>query len=177
MSTKLDTITAREWEETKANLTKPSLENLNKFLKDRADLLESLENSKSNKKYDKSRFESRRDNKTKSFVTSKACCTFCKGEHYIQDCAEFLQLDVNDRIENVKKLRLCINCLRTGHMVKQCRSSSCRNCKSRYNSLLHLESPAKKVDSTEETKAESVNLSSQHLSHSKQVLLSTVLVI
>ncbi|KAJ8976819.1 hypothetical protein NQ317_008713 [Molorchus minor] len=106
----------------------------------------------------------------------KACCTFCKGEHYIQDCAEFLQLDVNDRIENVKKLRLCINCLRPGHMVKQCRSSSCRNCKSRHNSLLHLESPAKKVDSTEETKAESVNLSSQHLSQSKQVLLSTVLV-
>lgn len=177
VTTKLDSTTAREWEQKKAAYECPSLLNLTDFLKDRADLLESLE-CKSNKKHFKSKQEVKFELKTRSFLASTACCAFCKNEHYIQDCPDFAKLSIPDRIEQVKRNRLCINCLRPGHMIKQCRSSSCRLCKSRHNTLLHMQSKDTVVHThiDESEQQESVNLSSRSVLNNSQVLLSTILI-
>lgn len=39
---------------------------------------------------------------------------------------QFLKLSIKDRFQAVKRLRLCINCLRDDHFVTDCKSSSCR---------------------------------------------------
>ncbi|XP_057671252.1 uncharacterized protein LOC130902982 [Diorhabda carinulata] len=43
-----------------------------------------------------------------------------------------------DRINTIRKLKACTNCLRLGHKVSNCQGSSCRICDKKHNSLLHL---------------------------------------
>lgn len=192
--TKLDSVTTREWEEQKATLTDPAtFENLYSFLENRADLLESIE-QKSSKKPQKPK-QDFKQNRTKSFVASRAFCVFCKKEHYIQDCPDFIQLGAQDRFNSAIRLNICINCFRRGHDYKNCRSGSCKHCKSRHNSLLHgaefkasettNNHPSTAVknhqgnssnSNTNSEQTNTVNLTSQNLGQRSQVLLSTVVV-
>ncbi|XP_041673776.1 uncharacterized protein LOC121529849 [Drosophila eugracilis] len=41
---------------------------------------------------------------------------------------------------NEKKMHLCLNCLRKGRSLRQCRSASCRNCHQKHHTLLHIQS-------------------------------------
>ncbi|XP_071052883.1 uncharacterized protein [Onthophagus taurus] len=170
---KLDADSNREWERKKSGLKKANLENLLGFLKERADLLETLENGSGKRIIDKSK------PKSKTFLVANSGvkrCVNCKGEHYIQECSNFTKLTVQGRIDRVKQLKVCMNCLRSGHFVKQCRSSSCKRCNSRHHTLLHLthdrsDSPPQPTTSTQ---AHSLNFA-QHANHSN-ILLSTVTV-
>ncbi|XP_031350590.1 uncharacterized protein LOC116176246 [Photinus pyralis] len=45
----------------------------------------------------------------------------------------------NARISAIKKRGLCMNCLSANHSERICKSSNCRTCNKRHNSLLHLE--------------------------------------
>ncbi|XP_054725518.1 uncharacterized protein LOC129235611 [Anastrepha obliqua] len=38
----------------------------------------------------------------------------------------------------VKKLALCLNCLKAGHQMRDCKSGSCRTCQSKHHTLLHF---------------------------------------
>ncbi|KAJ8952359.1 hypothetical protein NQ318_017253 [Aromia moschata] len=78
--------------------------------------------------------------KLNPFWTSKPHCTFCKKEHYVQDCHYFSNINLSNRMDHVKRAKLCINCLRLGPMVKEYRSRSCTVCKARHNTLLHMHS-------------------------------------
>ncbi|XP_071052972.1 uncharacterized protein [Onthophagus taurus] len=170
---KLDADSNREWERKKSGLNKANLENLLGFLKERADLLETLENGSGKRIIDKSK------PKSKTFLVANSGvkrCVNCNGEHYIQECSNFTKLTVRGRIDRVKQLKVCMNCLRSGHFVKQCRSSSCKRCNSRHHTLLHLthdrlDSPPQPTTSTQ---AHSLNFA-QHANHSN-ILLSTVTV-
>ncbi|XP_050293812.1 uncharacterized protein LOC126734295 [Anthonomus grandis grandis] len=183
ISSKLDEITLRKWEQLKTSYTTPTLDNLTSFLKERAYLLESLEQNKSVVVTEDS---SKRHRKVKSFVTEntsvKPNCSFCKQGHYIQNCPDFLKLNTNERLEEVKKKHLCLNCLRASHMVKQCYSRPCKTCRAKHNTLLHFnsscDSNVNSVESSrdgniEEIQHERVNLSSFNVS-TDQILLSTV---
>lgn len=78
--------------------------------------------------------------KTSSFVTStpEFSCYVCKANgHRIFDCARFLRLRPTERLQTVKRLQLCINCLRSNHTARDCNSSSCFKCNARHNTLLH----------------------------------------
>lgn len=50
-------------------------------------------------------------------------CFLCQGQHLIYSCKQFLSLSVEDRIREVKRLKLCLNCLRNDHFSRNCRSS------------------------------------------------------
>ncbi|XP_037930615.1 uncharacterized protein LOC119665466 [Teleopsis dalmanni] len=66
-------------------------------------------------------------------------CKICNnGSHPINYCKTFLQSTPQCRIKTVQKLRLCLNCLRTGHRAAECKSSRCNKCSKNHNSLLHL---------------------------------------
>ncbi|XP_049886889.1 uncharacterized protein LOC126381458 isoform X1 [Pectinophora gossypiella] len=49
-------------------------------------------------------------------------CFVCKGKHRIYDCPAFLSMSIEERIQKASSLKLCLNCLRSGHIAGACRS-------------------------------------------------------
>ncbi|XP_063369256.1 uncharacterized protein LOC134657623 [Cydia amplana] len=151
VANKLDSNTSLKWEEFKSNSFSnddmPSLADFNRFLKGRADVLESVQRNKSDKPITNnnnkrepiaSPHNKREKSSTKCFAVSATpaasasasppACVFCSGEHRIYDCSSFLSLPVEDRISGASRLRLCLNCLRKGHTSHRCRVAPCHTC-------------------------------------------------
>ncbi|XP_062525659.1 uncharacterized protein LOC105842393 isoform X2 [Bombyx mori] len=146
VSGKLDPGTLRDWEEKRNNLTRlPTLQDFHTFLKNRADLLETVEESST---YTKPQQSQRRHsdithNRPKTFVVNQTQkqalfrCPVCKNNHAIYQCMKFKSMPIEMRLDRVKQLNLCTNCLRAGHDEQRCRLSSCKLCTHRHNTLLH----------------------------------------
>ena len=100
-------------------------------------------------------------------------CGYCGEQHQIYKCEKFLKPSVDSRNEEVRKHGLCLNCLKRGHLVKDCKLSSCRKCGSKHNSLIHKDrAPPTKPKKEEESKtAKLVGYCGQ--SDDPYVLLST----
>ncbi|GFW76695.1 DUF1758 domain-containing protein [Trichonephila clavipes] len=67
-------------------------------------------------------------------------CSYCCENHAIAFCAKFKQLSVHDRIEVVKKQRLCV-CflrLRVGCMASKCKAKPCKLCAKMHHVSLHF---------------------------------------
>nr|CAH7734506.1 unnamed protein product [Callosobruchus chinensis] len=111
-------------------------------------------------------------------------CTLCGDSHYIYRCKKLFSMPVAARISEIKKLDLCLNCLRSGHAVTDCQSQGCRVCAQRHNTMLHTDQgntgPSSKWSvapvSHETTRnAEITGLSVNYSTlNEPQVLLSTV---
>ncbi|XP_030761095.1 uncharacterized protein LOC115886162 [Sitophilus oryzae] len=190
VTSKLDTGTIRDWEEYISKLDVPKLSDLKSFLKSKADLLETIELKGSDTRYKSNKINSSKvllNNDTDENINSqvlvsnthanahdsndnKIICVFCKREnHFIRNCADFLKLSPTDRVEQVKRLRLCLNCLRFGHKNTECRLSNCRKCNGRHNTLIHISIR----NNTQNNTGTSTTLSSYNLG---SVLLSTALI-
>ena len=80
-------------------------------------------------------------------------CGYCKSEgHKIQQCSTFRGLDVETRRQQVATLKLCYNCLGTGHRLRECNSRGrYRECNGQHNTLLHL--PSQSHDTSPESAA------------------------
>lgn len=129
--TKLDSVTLREWEQHFDHFVKVEVEstnveanndsndkltwyNLKEFLKNGADLLETLEqrekgredkgrqhnNKRANNVGNNGRTKSGYENNT--LVSSGGGCIFCKGEHDVTKCQNLLSLPAQSRLEKVK---------------------------------------------------------------------------
>ena len=65
----------------------------------------------------------------------------CKNEkhpHYV--CARFKALAHDKTMSTLKENKFCINCLKPGHFVKQCKSlHHCRKCQKLHHTLFHVE--------------------------------------
>lgn len=96
---------------------------------------------------------------------SSGKCYYCNGNHFLYFCEQFLALSVPDRIKEVKRLKLCINCLRNDHFVKTCGKGSCRQCNGKHNTLCHLAQDSKPIIASESTiaKIEENNKSSSNV--------------
>ncbi|XP_047504423.1 uncharacterized protein LOC125049318 [Pieris napi] len=190
---KLDSVTCRKWEEHKNTLPNlPSLADMILFLRNRADILETMSANSTERSKPEPKVVRSSDNKSaflprssKSFVSSSSSkrknihnCPMCKHQHSIVHCNVFKDLPLKVRLDEVVKLNLCSNCLRRGHVVEDCRlQSTCRECGKRHNTLLHsVSEPAVKPAAVESTltSTNSVSLSAQ--SSNQQVLLCTALV-
>lgn len=184
VSTKLDNVTAREWEQLKSKDKLPTWEEFKDFLRSRADILDSLEQRsekilrENNARSDylgrnKGNFKfSGGAHSSKSLITNDNICAFCKENHFIGICEEFIKLSVGERAEKIKNLKLCLNCLKAGHFSKFCRTAHCKKCNRKHNVLLHADTLSERKDIKNESAA--VALSS--LNSNPHVLLSTVLV-
>ena len=94
--------------------------------------------AQTNSSFDRNKFQSRDKPKTSTFASNAEEsskpknfeCPFKDGQHPIWTCEKF---------------RLCFNCLKPGHMSKDCRSRTCSvpSCGRRHNRLLHSELPKK----------------------------------
>ena len=111
--------------------------------------------AQTNSSFDRNKFQSRDKPKTSTFASNAEEsskpknfeCPFKDGQHPIWTCEKFKSLKVNERREHVQKFRLCFNCLKPGHMSKDCRSRTCSvpSCGRRHNRLLHSELPKKET--------------------------------
>lgn len=137
-------------------------------------------------------------NKPKSFhaATSEEdkperekACAYCKGDHFIHKCKEFVKLSVAERHNAALKNKLCFNCLIPYHAVFRCKhKTSCRICKKKHHSLLHQDRSkpteekntssgtcvASQTEDATETKIAAHYSRKQH--PGQQVLLATALV-
>ncbi|XP_036320453.1 uncharacterized protein LOC118734966 [Rhagoletis pomonella] len=143
VTTKSDVETQSKWEEHAPINELPSWDLMSKFLERRVRIMESVEKTtfRSGKQVNHKKNSIRKQ----SFVTASPAkgCTFCNGiEHFISTCPLFLNLSPSLRFKEAKRLQLCINCLRKGHIVKNCKSSNCKSCSGKHNTLLHLSSIA-----------------------------------
>ncbi|XP_045462409.1 uncharacterized protein LOC123672361 [Harmonia axyridis] len=158
IQTKLDSVTVREWEKFRADKDVPTWDDLKKFLKSRADFLETIETNHTQKHIEK---KYQKHNTTKGFYTSgaesKPKCVFCANNHYSQTCENFLKLSVNKRKERIKELKLCMNCLRPGHFSEQCRSSNCKKCNGRHHTQIHSDIVNEKTPDVNTNNSSSTN--------------------
>lgn len=153
VTAKLDNTTCFKWEEHRNNISEiPTLSEFFNFLKCRADVLETVFRNKQERQGKPGPFNSTSSQpkpQTRSYVvTSKDStshsnkhfeCAVCKENHRLYECSTFKSKSPEDRNSIVKSLKLCQNCFRTGHSVDNCKlPGSCRVCKKRHNSLLHI---------------------------------------
>ncbi|KAJ8946765.1 hypothetical protein NQ318_018974 [Aromia moschata] len=75
-----------------------------------------------------------------SFLTReiRPHCNYCSGQHFINNCEQFLNLPPDKRYSAIKTKNSCTNCLKFGHSNKNCSSSACKKCGKRHHTLLHL---------------------------------------
>ncbi|XP_059061027.1 uncharacterized protein LOC131853955 isoform X2 [Achroia grisella] len=186
MSNKLDSVTSRGWEEFRNSLSQsPSLSEFCTFISNKADLLETLE-EKSNSKLTKQEYF-----KPKSFIiaTNKNYsntntnliikkCPMCSLDHLLYTCETFRNLPIETRIKKAKEFKVCMNCLRSGHIEKRCRLSGCKYCKSKHNTLLHLDQSIPLPQIPMPSTSNNVALSADAIqpATSSHILLSTALV-
>ncbi|KAJ8973663.1 hypothetical protein NQ317_005381 [Molorchus minor] len=180
---KLDPVTVREWEDATLEGQLPTLHEFIAFLKKRADFLEKLDLHKG--KASKGREQQ------KSFIAKSSkgfACFVCKKDHYIYTCPEFSKMTVSSRIDKARNLKLCTNCLRNNHFSKDCRASSCRKCKGKHHTLLHLEQGSDSGQGRNEPRTEPISseltggvtpertdaFHSREYHENTQILLSTV---
>jgi hypothetical protein len=90
---------------------------------------------------DRSGLSRQRAPQGQAFTATQATptCPICQGPHPIWRCDTFKAKSLRERIREVKKASLCINCLRKGQIAQDCFSGSCRVCGERHNTMLHRE--------------------------------------
>ena len=111
--------------------------------------------AQTNSSLDRNKFQIRDKPKTSTFASnaeesSKSKnfeCPFKDGQRPNWTCEKLKSLKVNERREHVQKFRLCFNCLKPGHMSKDCRSRTCSvpSCGRGHNRLLHSDLPKKET--------------------------------
>ncbi|XP_011860459.1 PREDICTED: uncharacterized protein LOC105557752 [Vollenhovia emeryi] len=172
----LDKVTRRRWEENVEGGQEASAEIMFEFLQKRSQMLERLHNS------------SKGEAKSKG-VVSKAGRGIANEESSRPfkgnaSRKQFLGLPIQGRIDEVKRLKLCFNCLRNDHFVNTCKAASCRSCSGRHNTLCHKERESTTVSlpgavCTEDRQRSGGDLSVHHTSRSSRagiVLMATAVV-
>nr|CAH7754269.1 unnamed protein product [Callosobruchus chinensis] len=137
VSGKLDNSTRRQWESTIPPKALPRIKDLITFLENRCAFLENLYPHTVNPQpapLNNQRNVRRHDVPSVNISTSVKCY-YCGANHYLYYCDQFLKLSVSNRYQEIRKLKLCINCLRPNVDRHRC-SGSCKNCKVRHNSIL-----------------------------------------
>lgn len=147
LATALDPITRKQWEATIVRGKLPKYDAMIAFLKQQCDILENCEAS--------SQSMMPRVQQAKTVVqpkfnptilaassnsdgVSSEECDFCGEPHKNFQCALLKDLSVFQRVEKVRSLGMCFNCLRKGHRVRDCPSDrKCMKCRQRHHTQLH----------------------------------------
>lgn len=148
---KIDDRSKREWEGKLENNKLPTLKEFLDFLTKKYFTLEALYNDNPNKNTSlNSNFRSNNRDGNKGKQSPKPhnlqicytgsegiSCKLCHDTHFIYQCPTFLSLSLNDKYQEIRKHKLCSNCLRSGHFKTQCQSGNCRKCNMKHSTLLH----------------------------------------
>ncbi|XP_053969189.1 uncharacterized protein LOC128870561 [Anastrepha ludens] len=177
---KVDSITQANWEEAAPLDLIPSWEQFTNFLEKRCQRLENVEHSMAAYTRGSQVGKNSRtiNHGRKSFIATNNTnnstngCVFCDNtDHAVYSCTRFLNLSPQLRFKEVKRLALCLNCLRKGHQLRTCNAGLCRTCGSKHHSLLHIDSSSSPMSS--QGPASSVQASSQLAPPNTSKLVST----
>ena len=71
-------------------------------------------------------------------------CVLCKSEkHPLYMCTKFKSLSYDEKLALLKSHNRCLNCLRSGHFAKHCKSlHHCRKCQKPHHTMLHVDTPS-----------------------------------
>ncbi|XP_063915614.1 uncharacterized protein LOC135131698 [Zophobas morio] len=178
ISSKLDHNTLIAWESSLGHEI-PTYEQLEKFVVQRCQTLESLEsvsistNNKFNTNVNQSAKPIQKGYMTRPAThvsTSSIQCSICNQNHQLFRCKNFLEMTVAQRINEIKKHKLCQNCFKANHKADTCTHSQCRKCNRKHNTLLHIENTPENVEGLTPISSHCVSLISQ------TVILSTALI-
>nr|XP_029734345.1 uncharacterized protein LOC109426131 [Aedes albopictus] len=142
---KLDKDTRSLWAQRIIDVENPSYEEFLKFLDNRCDALETCTAFSRKVTTDNQRKEAGKkmqaEKKMQSLHATTVIqkCAKCSSEHPIHMCEDFKKMDLQCKRELVQKAKLCYNCLRPSHSVKNCASKSVclvGGCKQRHHTLL-----------------------------------------
>lgn len=79
-----------------------------------------------------------RQSKIGNVATANQSCPICNDDHFLHNCLQVKELDVDKRKEVISKNKLCFNCLKGKHISNECKSGHCKVCGRRHNTLLHM---------------------------------------
>lgn len=148
VTSKLDITTIKEWENTLESTMMPGFNELITFLTKRCQTLEAVANQHQQSQVSNNIRKVGQNKATAAHATvTSAKCFYCKGEHQMYQCKTFQSLPVSKRKNQVKLKGLCLNCLRSKHLVKDCVASNCKLCGKKHSTLLHFEN--KRIKSTQ----------------------------
>ncbi|XP_036149070.1 uncharacterized protein LOC118647739 [Monomorium pharaonis] len=140
ISAKLDSVTSREWHASLKGTELPTLKQFLEFVAHRCQTLEVVS------KRDVSvpgragaRAQGGNGGRQAACVaTVRGKCYYCMGEHTVYARKEFLKLPIDRRITEMRRRKICLNCLRTStHAANKCASGGCRTCGLKHNTFLH----------------------------------------
>ncbi|XP_072403265.1 uncharacterized protein [Diabrotica undecimpunctata] len=147
ITNKFDNTTKRAWESRTDARNIPTLQHLLTFLEERCRILSSIT------QHQDDTASKQPHRQTRSFVsTTTTNCTLCNASHSLYTCDKFLKLTPLEKLNTAKRLRLCINCLGTNHVTRNCKSSGCRKCGKVHHTLLHFQNNDKEqIQATQST--------------------------
>lgn len=134
---KLDPVTLRLWETSHNSKEVPTYRNLVNFLKNHCAVLQSVGSCKPTPV----EFRKPKIGVSHSSTSSTNRCCFCSESfHSAFVCKRFQKMRISERYDAVRKNGLCINCLSSGHLARNCSKGFCRQCGRKHHSLLHTDS-------------------------------------
>ncbi|XP_055634282.1 uncharacterized protein LOC129774548 [Toxorhynchites rutilus septentrionalis] len=147
---KLDDASLAAWEEFIATENQPTFNKMIEFLQRRARILETISVNRPHHNQVKSANQSSISKRPSNpRVSSNAAaevspktyplCPACeKQKHPLFDCSVFNNMDAKSRMKVVIEKKFCINCFRSDHFARSCRSKfTCKNCSKRHHSMIH----------------------------------------
>ncbi|XP_065091131.1 uncharacterized protein LOC135712078 [Ochlerotatus camptorhynchus] len=142
MCSKLDAHTLQLWEDHAASLREPTFAVLVDFLEKRTRVLEAVLSNTINHGSAHPKAAAKRERVTVQTSTeggkSDPTCQCCGELHYLVRCAKFQGFGLKEKLDFVNGKRLCSNCFKTGHWVRDCSSRfSCKTCGKKHNTLIH----------------------------------------
>ncbi|XP_062710264.1 uncharacterized protein LOC134288685 [Aedes albopictus] len=145
LCTKLPDDTLKAWEDHASTANDPDYDCLIEFLQRRMRVLESMlvnhhqpQSASSGSTHVSKRPPHFRVSSCASTSGSNNKCPACNQEHSLMRCAKFNRFSTSERQQFVSSKRLCHNCLRSDHMVRNCSSNyRCKHCNKRHHSMLH----------------------------------------
>nr|XP_029722497.1 uncharacterized protein LOC115263335 [Aedes albopictus] len=139
LSTRLDPTTRRDWEDFATTKPAVTFKDLTGFIQRRVTVLQSLQpkiiDAQSPILPKKPAQRSVSSHGANQLHPRK--CAICSDHHPLYLCESFSKLSLEEKQAEVRRLQLCHNCLRTGHLSKDCSSSfNCRKCRGRHHTQL-----------------------------------------
>lgn len=175
LTTKLDSSTIKEWETNLTSDHLPTFEEMIQFLNHKCQTLESISKNSRSDAYKHKRTITHIATNNKNFS-----CAFCKQAHTIYKCKSLINLPIEQRIQEVKVKKLCINCLKVGHFISSCTASNCSKCGKKHNTLLHREQELDNQTQPVSDAIPSTSISNHAFAFTteanSQILLSTALI-
>ncbi|XP_029162186.1 uncharacterized protein LOC114933775 [Nylanderia fulva] len=139
LCSKFDPLTLREWQSSLTGNELPTSKQFFDFITRQCQMLEVTNKSSNVANVKDGTAKAHAKSQTACAATVKLKCNYCRGEHSIYYCKNFLVLQVPQRIAEIRSRKICLNCLRSNtHIASKCTSGGCKVCQAKHNTLLHM---------------------------------------